>query len=553
MYISAEIREIDQKIENLHMMRKIVLDRLAGLEMDETQLENEISQLDINLEDMEEEIALADAAEQASRSQTAAASSPASSSSSTTPSSSEFMSESIYEKVSANTASANANASTCSLNARDKTWRTKAPRMCQPPGAAIPPAALPLPGPPTDPAGRRRPPGSRVETPYTGYFEAYLGVTAQGQGHRRPSSCSHADTALPLRTQDPCCTDDDDSPRAPGNKRSPPILHGHLEPGSQIQQIKTHSDIITALDFDVPFGTLVTAALDDTLRVWDLNLGKCMGHLEGHTASVRCLQVEDNIVASGAMDASIRLWDLGRLRYAPGRDDRGYITGRSRALANGDSQQGPSRSRSRPRSRPRSRSHSQSRAQPPTSPTPPPPEGDASDCPLFTLEAHVDEVTALHFRNETLISGSADKTLRQWDLVKGRCVQTMDVLWAAAQASSSAALSSSVASSLSPLSSTTTTTTTTTLLGRSAPADADFVGALQVFEAALAAGTADGMVRLWDLRSGQVHRSLVGHTGPVTSLQFDDVHLVTGSLDRSIRIWDLRTGSIFDAYAYDKP
>lgn len=38
------------------------------------------------------------------------------------------------------------------------------------------------------------------------------------------------------------------------------------------------------------------------------------------------------------------------------------------------------------------------------------------------------------------------------------------------------------------------------------------------------------------VRSGQVHRSLVGHTGAVTCLQFDDVHLVTGSLDRSIRV-----------------
>src|SRR5690606_10142360 len=71
---------------------------------------------------------------------------------------------------------------------------------------------------------------------------------------------------------------------------------------------------------------------------------------------------------------------------------------------------------------------------------------------------------------------------------------------------------------------------------RSSDGSADFVGAVQVFDAALACGTADGMVRLWDLRSGQVHRSLVGHTGPVTCLQFDDVHLVTGSLDRSIRV-----------------
>lgn len=38
---SAEIHEIDNKIANLHGMRKIVLDRLAGLEMDEANLERE--------------------------------------------------------------------------------------------------------------------------------------------------------------------------------------------------------------------------------------------------------------------------------------------------------------------------------------------------------------------------------------------------------------------------------------------------------------------------------------------------------------------------------
>lgn len=38
---SSEIHEIDSKIANLHNMRKIVLDRLAGLEVDEVDLENE--------------------------------------------------------------------------------------------------------------------------------------------------------------------------------------------------------------------------------------------------------------------------------------------------------------------------------------------------------------------------------------------------------------------------------------------------------------------------------------------------------------------------------
>ncbi|KAL2024034.1 hypothetical protein VTK56DRAFT_269 [Thermocarpiscus australiensis] len=290
-------------------------------------------------------------------------------------------------------------------------------------------------------------------------------------------------------------------------RKSMPILHEHFKPGTMIRSMRAHHDTITALDFDAPFGLMVSAAMDDSVRVWDLNAGRCIGVLEGHTASVRALQVEDNLLATGSVDATIRLWDLSRAHYDPqgsqfGKDDEDDGI----AFENPDDQ--------------------------PVDP----PAGSMADCPLFTLQAHLDEITALHFRGDVLVSGSADKTLRQWDLEKGRCVQTLDVMWAAAQAS---ALSAGVG--------------TWRQTSRAADHSADFVGALQVFESALACGTADGMVRLWDLRSGQVHRSLVGHTGPVTCLQFDDMHLVTGSLDRSIRIWDLRTGSIYDAYAYDNP
>lgn len=277
-------------------------------------------------------------------------------------------------------------------------------------------------------------------------------------------------------------------------RKSLPVLHEHFEAGGSIRELRAHQDSILALDFDAPFGTLVTSAMDDTVRVWDLSAGRPIGVLEGHTASVRALQVSDNIVATGSVDATIRLWDLDRAHYDPSgsgfaddAEDDGI------AFAHEDDQ--------------------------PVEP----PEGTMAECPLFTLRAHLDEITALHFRGDMLVSGSADKTLRQWDLEKGRCVQTLDVMWAAAQASAS--LGSGTAADANWRHTT-----------RSADGSADFVGAVQVFDAALACGTADGMVRLWDLRSGQVHRSLVGHTGPVTCLQFDDVHLVTGSLDRSIRV-----------------
>lgn len=388
---SSEIREIDNKISNLNSMRRIVLDRLSGLEEDELQAEHEILDLDNHLEDLQEE--LDDAATLAnvvtppveievdtdnplSETQMAADT---------------FMSASIYEKI------------------------------------------------PSPKAKRHK---------------------------------------LPRRI-------------------SMPIRHEHFEPGTSIQGIPAHNDMITALDFDAPFGTMVTAALDDTVRVWDLNHGRCLGLLEGHRASVRCLQVEDNIVATGSIDASIRLWDLSKAEY-PATDD--YVNNLLEE-EDGEEYEGI----------PRENSDEQA---------PAPSSSSMEDCQMFSLEAHVDEVTALHFRGDTLVSGSADKTLRQWDLVKGRCVQTLDVLWAAAQASATLNANDG------PWRTT----------GRLPDASADFVGAIQCFDAALACGTADGMVRLWDLRSGQVHRSLVGHTGPVTCLQFDDVHLVTGSLDRSIRV-----------------
>lgn len=46
---SSEIREIDNKIANLNSMRRIVLDRLAGLEQEEAQVEHECRPINILL------------------------------------------------------------------------------------------------------------------------------------------------------------------------------------------------------------------------------------------------------------------------------------------------------------------------------------------------------------------------------------------------------------------------------------------------------------------------------------------------------------------------
>lgn len=165
------------------------------------------------------------------------------------------------------------------------------------------------------------------------------------------------------------------------------------------------------------------------------------------------------------------------------------------------------------------------------------PEEDEELC-LHTFDAHVDEITALHFEGNSLVSGSQDRTIRQWDLRTGKCLQTIDINFTNRGTSDGF----STISSNNPRSS--------VLLTHNDP---PVIGALQCYDAAMATGTKDGIVRLWDLRMGQVVRTLEGHTDAVTGLQFDAVNLVTGSLDRSIRIWDLRTGTLADAFAYDSP
>lgn len=89
-----------------------------------------------------------------------------------------------------------------------------------------------------------------------------------------------------------------------------PSSHDALPSSTAFLTLRGHSSPLTALDFSSPYGTLVSASTDETVRLWDLTNGDEIGRLKGHEGVVKCLQVEGSVAVTGGQDGNIRVWDL---------------------------------------------------------------------------------------------------------------------------------------------------------------------------------------------------------------------------------------------------
>ncbi|ORY63378.1 sulfur controller 2 [Pseudomassariella vexata] len=67
-----------------------------------------------------------------------------------------------------------------------------------------------------------------------------------------------------------------------------------------------HTNGITCLQFDD--NVLATGSYDNTIKLWDIEKGIVKRTLVGHTSGVRALQFDDRMLVSGSLDGTVRIW-----------------------------------------------------------------------------------------------------------------------------------------------------------------------------------------------------------------------------------------------------
>jgi small GTP-binding protein len=227
----------------------------------------------------------------------------------------------------------------------------------------------------------------------------------------------------------------------------------------------------------------LTGADDNTMRLWDLETGRCVRLLEKHIREVRSVawSTDEKLALSGS-DKSIRFWNLAT-ESSP-RLLKGHAMGIIASLAWSVDQR-----------------NALSGA------------GDNTirlwdvvkrRC-LRVLSGHQSTVNGLVWSTDQrrVLSGSADKTVRLWDLGSGKCIRV--------------------------------------LLGHTSYV---FSVAWGIDQSRALSGGHDNTMRLWDLETGRCLRVFEGHTLAVRSIAWsaDQRYALTASEDKTVRLWDVETG-----------
>jgi WD40 repeat protein len=250
--------------------------------------------------------------------------------------------------------------------------------------------------------------------------------------------------------------------------------------GKQLLTFQGHTNWVTSVSFSPDGQTLVSGSYDTTVKLWDVRTGICLRTFTGHPMGVYSVAFspDGQTLVSGSSDRTVKFWHLRNdkcIKTLTGHTSEIYSVAFSPVRVSV------------------TRSDSDSAA--------------LASLRLRSMrEAQTSERASAFSKGvgQTVASGSADNTIKLWDIRKGKCFKT---LYGHTNSVSSVAFSPD---------------------GQT-----------------LVSGSADHTVRLWDIRNGQCVKICLGHSNRVASVAFspDGKTLLSGSTDKTVKLWDVSTGS----------
>lgn len=80
--------------------------------------------------------------------------------------------------------------------------------------------------------------------------------------------------------------------------------------GQTVATLRGHNETVTSVSFTFDENLLISASEDKTLRLWNVDSGKCLKIMTGHTRRIQHVACShENTIASASWDNTIRLWN----------------------------------------------------------------------------------------------------------------------------------------------------------------------------------------------------------------------------------------------------